>query len=167
MNIMIVQESIYGNTAKVAQAMVERLAAQHQVRAISVQDARKRGLKGIDLLIVGSPTRGFLPTPNIREYLSGLADLTSGPDVAVFDTRLDPAAVKPTPLRWVVGIGGYAATRMARQMATNGARLRGTPGAFVVTGLEGPLKEGELERAAAWAEGLVTKESAVSGPVET
>ena len=42
-----------------------------------------------------------------------------------------------------------------KALEKKGGTLAGSPGGFYVTGGEGPLKEGEVERAAAWAKGLV------------
>lgn len=76
----------------------------------------------------------------------------------MFDTRLDPETVNPPPLRWVVEVGGYAATRMVSGLRSHGIELRGDPGAFLVTGTEGPLKAGELGRAREWASTLLGRQ---------
>jgi len=67
--------------------------------------------------------------------------------VTAFDTRL------PTRL---VGIFGYAAARIADSLKRNGGTLIAPPEGFFVKGKEGPLKEGELERAAGWAKEIET-----------
>jgi flavodoxin I len=54
--------------------------------------------------------------------------------------------------RW----GGFAAPKMADILKEKGWMLVGEPGGFFVRGLKkGPLKRGEVDRAAAWAKGLV------------
>lgn len=156
MNILIVYDSIYGNTAKIAEAVADRLGRDNHVTTVAVQQAAKLDLSDTDLLIVGSPTRGFQPTPNISEFIAALAPASTDLTAAVFDTRLDLETINPPPLRWVVEVGGYAATRMASGLRNHGIVLRGDPGAFLVTGTEGPLKTGELERARDWAGDLLT-----------
>ncbi len=153
MKIRIVYDSIFGNTALIAKAIADRLAAGHDVTASTVQEARGSDLVDTDLLIVGSPTRGFQPTPGIAEYLASLAPMPGA--TAVFDTRLDPETINPPPLRWVVEVGGYAADRMASALRHRGLAVRQEHGAFLVGGTEGPLNPGELERAADWASRLV------------
>jgi hypothetical protein len=50
---------------------------------------------------------------------------------------------------------GYAAGRIANNLKKKGSTLIASPEGFFVTGGQGPLKEGELERAAAWAKGIL------------
>lgn len=152
MPILIVYDSIFGNTGQIARAMADELSKTHQTRLASVQDARDIDLSGFDLFIVGSPTRGFRPTPEIQEFASR-PDLSGR--AATFDTRIDLETIEPAPLRWVVQAGGYAAERLARELTEQGCVLVGDTAGFVVTGQEGPLKDGEIERAARWARGLV------------
>jgi hypothetical protein len=45
--------------------------------------------------------------------------------------------------------------RIANNLKGKGGNLVAPPEGFFVTGKEGPLKEGELERAAGWAKGIV------------
>ena len=152
MSILIVYDSIFGNTGQVAKAMADELERTDEVKLASVQEARTLDLTGFDLLLVGSPTRGFRPTPEIQEFASR-SDLPKR--AAVFDTRIDLDTIHPAPLRWVVQAGGYAAERLANELTEQGCTLVGEPGAFVVLGQEGPLRDDELERAAAWARSLV------------
>jgi len=150
MKITIVYDSIFGNTAQIARAIAVALRTSHAVRLLTVQEARSADLTDTDLLIVGSPTRGFRPTPTISEYVEGLGTIGTGKSAATFDTRLDLETIQPPPLRWVVDAGGYAVTRIASSLARHGFSVSpDTPG-FLVTGTEGPLKANELERAAAW-----------------
>lgn len=69
-----------------------------------------------------------------------------GTNVAAFDTRL--------PAKWV-RIFGYAAGRIGDSLTRKGGKLAVPPEPFFVEGTEGPLKEGELERAAGWVEKIV------------
>ncbi|MEO5807832.1 flavodoxin domain-containing protein [Devosia sp.] len=155
MNVTILFDSIFGNTAKVAHAVADALGRDNQVRLATMQDAGETDLSSTDLLIIGSPTRGFRPTPQIQEYLAGLDGFPNGMVAAVFDTRLDLETVQPEPLRWVIDVGGYANHHMAAALRGHGIELRGAPGAFLVTGNEGPLKAGEIERAREWARTLI------------
>jgi len=151
MSILIVYDSIFGNTGQVAKAMADDLARSHEVKLASVQEARDLDPSGFDLLLVGSPTRGFRPTPEIQEFASR-SDLPKR--AAVFDTRIDLDTIHPAPLRWVVQAGGYAAERLRTELMEQGCTIVGEPEGFVVLGQEGPLRDNELPRAAAWARGV-------------
>ena len=48
---------------------------------------------------------------------------------------------------------GYAAGRIANRLERKGGHLAAEPEGFIVEDSEGPLKKGELERAAIWANG--------------
>lgn len=155
MNIVVVYDSIFGNTRTIAEAIREVLAPGNDVRLALVQDARELDLTTTDLLVVGSPTRGFRPTPHVSSYVEGLDRVAPGKLAAAFDTRLDLETVKPEPLKWVIDVGGYAASRIAASLERHGFVLKGGLAGFLVEGAEGPLKEGEVERARDWARNLL------------
>lgn len=154
MNVTIVFDSVFGNTAAIAREMARALEPVHTVRLLAVGEAKALTTAGIDLLIVGSPTRGFRPTPAIDEFAGGTL-AGHGHRAAVFDTRLDAEEIHPAPLRWVINAGGYAAQRIAQDLERHGFTIAGSAG-FLVTGTEGPLKAGEVERAQEWARSLET-----------
>lgn len=153
MNVTIVFDSVFGNTAAIAREMAAALEPANAVRLLPVADASGLTAAGIDLLIVGSPTRGFRPTPAIDEFSGSLVS-GHGHRAAVFDTRLDAEEIHPAPLRWVINAGGYAAQRIAQDLERHGFTIADSAG-FLVTGTEGPLKAGEVERAREWALSLV------------
>jgi len=147
MKALIVYDSVYGNTEKIAGAVAEAITPVGEVKVLRTSEANPSELASIDLLIVGSPTHGGRPTPAIKDLLNKVPELSlQGINVAAFDTR------NTTKL---VGVFGYAAGRIARNLKGKGGTLIASPEGFFVTGLKGPLKEGELERAAAWAKGLL------------
>ena len=160
MSIVIVYDSIFGNTAQVAQAMAAEVPG---ARAIPVRDAATLDLNDVTLLVVGSPTRGFRPTPGMQEFVDGLGnDMLAGRRAAAFDTRLDLETVHPAPLRWVREVGGYAASTLERMLADKGCVMIGKPAGFLVGGTEGPLQQGELERARSWLRTLADTVSAAN-----
>jgi flavodoxin len=145
MKALIVYDSVHGNTEKIAKAIGGAIAGE--VRVVRASEVNSAELQTIDLLIVGSPTQGGRPTKAIQDFL----DKISGPamkgiKVAAFDTRFSTR---------VVAIFGYAAGRIAGGLKRKGAILAAPPEGFFVKGTEGPLKEGELERAAVWAKEVV------------
>ena len=114
------------------------------IRADNVNPA---DLNGVNPLIVGSPTHGGWFTEGIRDLLDA-SPAFKGVSVAAFDTRT--ASIWNRILRF-----GYAAPRIAQRLEKDGATLLAPPEGFVVLGTRGPLKDGELERAAGWAERIV------------
>ncbi len=145
MKALIVYDSVYGNTEKIARAIAEAITPSGEVKVLRAGEANPSELESIDLLIVGSPTHGGRPTPAVQNLLNKVPEL-QGIKVAAFDTRI------PTKL---VRVFGYAAGRIANNLKKKGSTLIASPEGFFVTGGQGPLKEGELERAAAWAKGIL------------
>lgn len=155
MKALVIYDSVFGNTEKVAQA----IAAAMQTTAVPVGQATPDQLEGLDLLIIGSPTRSFRPTEGASQWLNALSNNhLTGVGVAAFDTRIDLATIDSSVFRFIVNKGGYAANTIAKALEKKGGRLLASPEGFLVTGEQGPLKDGELERAAAWAEQIVIHE---------
>jgi hypothetical protein len=116
-------------------------------------------LAGLELLIVGSPTQKFRPLPAVTALLKELPDgALQGVKVAAFDTRVPVSEIeKNRILAFFVRIFGYAAKPIADRLAKKGGEPVAPPEGFYVGGTEGPLLEGELERAADWARQVSAK----------
>jgi flavodoxin len=148
MKTMVIYDSFFGNTEKVAQSIATALDTQ----AIPVNQADAGQLRDLDLLVVGSPTRGFRPTEGVSKLLNGLPkNYLAGVRVAAFDTRIVLETIDSKALRFLVNKGGYAANTIAKTLEKKGGQLAAPSEGFFVTGEQGPLKGGELERAAEWA----------------
>ena len=67
MKALVVYDSFFGNTQKIAcavgDAIGNALASQADVQTLRVGDAKPGHLTGLRLLIVGSPTRAFSASP--------------------------------------------------------------------------------------------------------
>ncbi|MBM3129434.1 MAG: flavodoxin family protein [Chloroflexi bacterium] len=137
MNALVIYDSVHGNTEKIAQAIAKAIGGQ----LCRVGQVNPADLRGCNLLIVGSPTHGGFPTEGIHRMLKASLVLKEV-NVAAFDTRT------------ATTIFGYAAPKIARSLQKNGGNLLALPEGFLVKGMEGPLKDGELERATKWAKSL-------------
>jgi len=145
MKTLIVYDSVYGNTERIAKAIGDAITGE--VKVLRVGEVNSSELRAFDLLIVGSPTQGGRPTRAIQDFLNKVPVLAfKGANVAAFDTRLSTK---------LVVIFGYAAGRIASILKRKGSTLVVSPKGFFVKGTKGPLKEGELERAASWAKEIV------------
>jgi flavodoxin len=168
MGAIVVYESVYGNTRKVAEAIAEGLG---DVRALPVHEASQR-LQEHDLLVVGGPTHihgmatsssrqtavealhedgdahwvepGATEQPGLRAWLRDLPE-APGVRAAAFDTRLDRSP-------WLTG----AASRgIAKRLRHRGYDVVDTE-SFLVEDSEGPLADGELGRAREWGRALAS-----------
>ncbi len=149
MKILIVYDSLFGNTEKIAHAIAESCAGQ-DMQVIRAKDAQIDALQGVDFLVVGSPTHGGRPSEETKKFLDRISDAAlTGIKAATFDTSI-PTAGKGRLTRWIVRLFGYAAKHIAKPLASKGAKIVGIE-SFFVTEKEGPLCDGELERAKQWA----------------
>ena len=141
MKALIVHDSVYGNTERLARTMADAIDGESKV--LHVNEVNLSDLESIDLLIVGSPTRGGGPTPSVKDFLNRFTEHDiKGINVAAFDTRVS--------WRWV-RIFGYAAEKIASALKEKGGTLMAPPVGFFVKGNKDSIIDGELERAASWA----------------
>ncbi len=152
MKTLIVYDSVFGNTQKLAEAM----ASSPDIKAVRATDASGLALADCDRLLVGSPTRGFRPTPAITEWLRSLpVGALSGKRAAAFDSRISTDKVKSGALRLMMKKFGYAAPDIEKELKKKGAVIATPPEGFFVDESEGPLSEGEEARAAAWLQKMI------------
>jgi flavodoxin I len=151
MKALIVYDSVFGNTQKLAEAMAAALDSS----AVRMSEVPVQKLKETELLLVGSPTRAFRPTPAIIEWLKNLpGDALKGIRAAAFDSRVSPDNVNSCALKFMMKKLGYAGLDIEKELKKKGADIAAPPQGFFVKESEGPLAEGEEARAAAWAKSL-------------
>jgi flavodoxin len=156
MKALVIYDSYFGNTERIAKAMGEALAHECAAEVVPADQMTLERLQGADLVIVGSPTRSFRPTPGVTQWLKQTGgDELRGKRVAAFDTRIRLDTIGSKPLRFMVKTGGFAAKAIAKSLVSKGGTLTAPPEGFTVDGEEGPLTAGELERAGAWARQIV------------
>jgi|SRR5581483_10637892 len=152
MRAIVIYDSLYGNTAQIAQAIGGNLLGE--VKVVPVGDINASELKTFDLLIIGSPVHGGRATPAIDAFIRQVpAHGLEGKSVAAFDTRFE-SEEHGLGLRILMSVIRYAAERIARELVKKGGRLVAEPEGFIVENKEGPLKQEELERAGIWARAL-------------
>ena len=153
---MVVYDSQFGNTAKVANAIGKTLGSGPQVAVRPVGEFQLDIIRELGLLIVGSPTQRFNPTPGTSRFLRTLPEGgLQGIPVAAFDTRFTLEEIEKTPiLAFLVRIFGYAAEPIGEALVKKGGTLLLPAEGFFVKEINGPLVEGEIERARSWAEKL-------------
>jgi hypothetical protein len=160
MKALVVYESMFGNTERVASEVARGLGLKGlDVQLVEVGSAPPALAADLDLLVVGAPTHAFSlsrrstredavrqgASPEralrgLREWLGSVRfDPGTAPRVAAFDTRMGK-------VRWLPKAAGPAAVRLARK---RGLRDVDKPVAFVVADVQGPLLDGESERAVA------------------
>ena len=156
MKALVIYDSVFGNTEKVARAIGAALGTPAEVPVLQVGSVTPEHLAGVEVLFVGSPTRGFKPTPAVTDFLAALpSGALKGVKAAAFDTRIPLESIKNRVFRWIVKQGGYADKLIAKALAQKGASLPIPSGGFIVLESEGPLQQGELERAADWAKTIL------------
>jgi flavodoxin I len=157
MKALVIYDSFFGNTEKIARAIGEALGEQMEVEVRRVGDVQPEQLNGLDLVIVGAPTRAFRPSPDISRFLKNISTGSlQGVKAAAFDTRICEEDITSRALRFLVRLFGYAAKPIADKLRKKGADMVIAPEGFCVDDNEGPLKKGELERAAGWAKQIMS-----------
>lgn len=169
MTALIVTESLFGNTLAIAEAIgggIAEVRGRGSVRVVHASRAPAELPGDVDLLVVGAPThtlsmpnagsrddaaRKGAPEPapaGIREWIQTV-QIPEGVGVATFDTSIH------TRIQL-----GTAARAAARALRRRGAQATVGP-SFWVTGMEGPLADGELARATRWGRELAQRIVAV------
>lgn len=146
MDVLVVYYSQFGNTQRVAEAIAEQLQPAGSVRTLSADRLVAADLHGVDLVVMGTPTHKMNLPEAIRPVLDNLPrGILKGGHVAAFDTSYKMSAILA---RFT------AAKKLSRQLQRLGGKRIIPPETFHVEGSEGPLYDGEIERAKQWA-GLI------------
>jgi hypothetical protein len=161
MRALVVYESMFGNTEAVARAVGGGIQESMAVDIVEVGAAPDVVPEDVALLVVGGPTHAFgMSRPatridaarqaltiislerGIREWLKGLPVRTSATQATAFDTRVTSR------------VTGSAARVASRRLGRLDYPLVAAPEGFRVTGVRGPLIDGELDRARVWGVAL-------------
>jgi flavodoxin I len=152
MKALIVYDSFFGNTEEIALAIGKELGSKKEVNLCKAANINNNMLKGLDQLIVGSPTRAFSPSPAIKSFLKNIPPKQLVEvKVSAFDTRIEMTDKVPGFLRFMSNLFGYADKPIMESLKKKGGQESIPSEGFFVLDSEGPLKEGELKRASEWA----------------
>jgi flavodoxin len=157
MQSLVIYDSQFGNTEKIAQAIGRGISGDVVVKKAA--DIGSIEWSMLKLLVVGSPTQGGRSTLVLQKIVDSIpADALKNVKVAAFDTRFQ-AKDHNFALRLLVKTIGYAAEKIAKLLEGKGGTLAAKPEAFIVTDKEGPLADGEVGRAQQWGANLKTNTS--------
>ncbi len=142
MESLVVYDSKFGNTKKVAEAVADGLRSHGPVRLLGLDKLPPQNLGKVDLLFIGGPTQAHGLSARMRQFVDALEPRSATGMVATtFDTRFRvPAA-----------ISGSAAKTIGRKLRRVGVRMFAPPESFFVSRGVPKLEQGETERAAVWA----------------
>lgn len=144
MKILVVYDSQFGNTGKVAQVIAAILGTREGIRLAKVNMVTPQDTLPLDILIVGSPTQRWGPTKAIKSFMNSLQpNVLSGVQAAAFDTGFRSR------------LSGSAAKAIEKMLRRQGCSIVAPAVRFFVAGMKGPLAEGEIDKAIAWAKQIL------------
>ena len=156
---IVIFESLWGNTEQIARHIASGLGDARSDLEVEVRQASAEALPadGVDLIVVGGPTHAFsmsssstregaarqgatdIPDAGIREWIEAQPTPTLPVRAATFDTRVASPRLP-----------GSAAKKALKRLVRLGFQPVAEPETFGVHGYDGPVADGELERARAW-----------------
>ena len=149
-NALVVYHSQFGNTQQVAEAIAGVFQGAGAARTVRASQLAEADLQGVDLVVMGAPTHKMNLPEAVRPVFEDLPKRSlRGVPIAAFDTsyRMSAFLARFT-----------AAKRVDRKLRKLGGKRLLPPETFhVEDNHEGPLYDGEIERAKAWAESIVAR----------
>lgn len=164
MKLVVVYESIFGNTHAIADAIASGMGEDNDIVVVPVERAGQELIRDADLVIAGGPTHvhgmsrartrkaavemagkpgaeltldAAADGPGLREWVESLGKISVA--AAAFDTRRDGPAL----------LTGRASVAISRQLRQRGFSVIAQPRSFLVTGAD-QLLSGEEEHAREW-----------------
>jgi flavorubredoxin len=127
---LVVFDSVFGNTEKVAKALATGLASGGvNVDIVKVNEVDFDELAEFDLLCVGSPTQGWNASKPVKEFLERL----KGKKAFAFDTKMKSR------------LAGNAGEKIEKKLKDAGLTIVKNSESAIVKGREGPLEENAEE----------------------
>jgi flavodoxin len=136
MKALVVYDSMYGNTEKVAKALAEGLESGGvDVDVVKVDAVKFDELDTVDLLCVGSPVHAWNASKPVKEFLERLKSVKglSGKKAFAFDTKMKSR------------LAGSAGGKIERKLKGLGFTIVKPSESAIVKGREGPLEENAEE----------------------
>jgi Flavodoxins len=167
MGALVIYESMFGNTKRVAEAIAAGIGERMPVELVEVSHAPLTLDPDLDLLVVGGPTHvhgmttartrsdaaNRSPGPlvslgiGMREWLEQLGPMTTATPAAAFDTRINGPKV----------LTGSAAGSFSKRLKGAGFRLASDPESFRIATKapqDDALLDGEVNEAREWGRAL-------------
>jgi flavodoxin len=163
MKALVVYESMFGNTEQVARAVAAGLEESVDVQVAEVTGAPAEPDPDVALIVAGGPTHAFSmsrtstradainqgadeaePEFGLREWMAALPSGQHAEKMATFDTKIKSMHHLP----------GSAAKSAAKAAHRHGYESAAKAESFYVQNVDGPLLDGELDRARAWGRQL-------------
>jgi hypothetical protein len=168
MSALVVYESMFGNTKRIALAIADGIASRVSVQALEVGEAPEEVPSGVDLIVVGGPTHvhgmssartrtaaGERTSQPLVSTRFGIREWLDRAKPAVFDL---PAAAFDTRIAGREIITGSAAKGFVKGLRSAGFQVNEPPRSFLVVSKAPPeedaLVPGALEQARTWGETL-------------
>jgi flavodoxin len=149
MNALVVYYSKFGHTRQIAEAIADSLGSEGWVRLLPMDQLTPPDLADVDLVIMGCPTHRM----NLPEAVRPLFDtlprrVLRGKSMAAYDTsyKMSPFLARFT-----------AAKKLSRKLRKLGGKQLVPPETFHVVAREGPLYDGEVDRARVWAGSILKR----------
>jgi flavodoxin len=134
---LVVYDSVYGNTEKVARALAKGLEdGGVYVDCVRVEAAKFDEFNGYDLLVVGGPVHAWSASKPIKAFLERLKSVEglSGKKAFALDTKMSRSR-----------LAGSAAGKIEGKLKSLGLTIIKPHASAVVKGRKGPLEEGAEE----------------------
>jgi flavodoxin len=163
MKAFVVYESIFGNTEQIARAVAAGLGESVDVQLVEVTDAPTELDPDVVLIVAGGPTHAFSMSREstradaiskgapegeqefgLREWILALPSGQHTEKMATFDTKIKSMRRLP----------GSAAKSAAKAARRHGYESVSKAESFYVDDVDGPLLDGEVDRARAWGSQL-------------
>ncbi len=155
MKVIIIFDSVYGNTKQIAQTIREVYQNHHEVVLTKATAFENHNLADANMIIIGTPTHGGWYTEEIKKIIDKNGSSFEKIAVATFDTST-PIKNQGFFVNNITKLFGRAAPRLAKRMEKEGAIIIDSK-SFIVMGKKGPVREGEISSAKAWAIQLIEK----------
>jgi len=152
---IVVYDTSYGNTKKIAETITETLRESGiEVDLFYVKDVKKLSGKNYDFFVLGSPTKFGTMSFTIKFFLGKVkSEEWMSKPFAAFDTE-NPENVEQSRIQNKEWSAGEKIAEKLREKKMN--QLLPVLKALVI-GQKGPLVEGEIERTKTYARELAAK----------
>ena len=152
---IVVYDTSYGNTKKIAETIAETLKeSEIEVDLFDVKDVKKLSVKDYNFLVLGSPTKFGTMSFAIRFFLGKVkSEEWMNKPFAAFDTE-NPENIERARIEnkeW------SAAEKIAERLRDKKMNQVLPVLKAAVLGQKGPLKEGEIDRTKDYARELAVK----------